>query len=70
MCQETWPDKPEILYGQPFEFYESLGEPQIHDVSGLEYRHEWRAYFEHTLGLRPKVDQVVIPGANQRLAER
>ena len=47
MCQETWPDKPEILYGAPFEFHESLGEPETFDVSELQFRHEWRAYFEH-----------------------
>ena len=32
MCQETWPDKPEILYGEPFEFHETQGEPEIHDI--------------------------------------
>ena len=47
MCQETWPDKPEIMYGAPFEFHEQLGEPESFDVSELHYRHEWRAYFEH-----------------------
>ena len=34
-CQETWPDKPEVLYGEPFTFYESQGEPEIHDISHL-----------------------------------
>jgi len=55
-CQETWPDKPEVLYGKPFDFYESLNEPEIFDVSNLVFRHEWRSYFEHTLGLKPKAN--------------
>ena len=55
-CQETWPDKPEVLYGEPFEFHESLGEPENYDIDNLVYRHEFRAYFEDTLGLTPKAD--------------
>ena len=39
MCQETWPDRPNVHYGEPFVFYELQVEPSTrYDLSLLEDR--------------------------------
>lgn len=60
MCQEMWPGRTNEPYGKPFVQYEMLGEAELIEISHLEFRQEWRALMEETLGMKLK-DGSVIP---------
>ena len=51
-CQETWPGRPEVPYGQPFVFYELQGKAKQYDISEVKTRRAWRDFFKDKLSLR------------------
>ena len=51
-CQPLQPYAPvKTKIGDPFTFYEIQSQPKVYDdMTELDFRHEWREYFEKNLG--------------------